>query len=367
MPTPGPLPALPVQRAGELPAAPLQTPWLVEDLWTDQAVGILGGEPKCCKSFLALDLALAVASATPCLRRFPVRHAGPVLLFPAEDSLAIVRQRLDGIAAAAQVALADLPLYVITALALRLDLPGDQQRLTRTVQALQPVLLVLDPLIRLHQRDENDASQIAPLLGFLRQLQRQFHLAVVLVHHAKKDGAALRPGQALRGSSELHGWGDSNLYLRRQRDQLTLTVEHRAAPSLDPIPIQLTRSDGALALALGHQPDPPPPQPLSPRQRVLDVLAAANRSLSLHEVRQRSGLRTATVCDVLHELIAASQARHAADGYRGPPPSPGLRLSPPLPPPTPNDQFVSPLSQLPLPIGPAGNGNGKRPLCSSGG
>lgn len=370
MPTPPPRPTLPVQRAGQLPAAPLQPLWLVEDLWTDQAVGILGGEPKCCKSFLALDLALAVASGTPCLRRFPVRHAGPVLLFPAEDSLAIVRQRLDGIAAAAHVALRELPLDVITAAALRLDLPGDQQRLTRTVQALQPVLLVLDPLIRLHQRDENDASQIAPLLGFLRQLQRQFHLAVVLVHHAKKDGAALRPGQALRGSSELHGWGDSNLYLRRQRDQLTLTVEHRAAPSLDPIPIQLTRTGAALALALGHRPDSPQPlspQPCSPRQRVLEVLAAADRSLSLHEVRQRSGLRTATVCDVLHELIAASQARHAADGYRGPPPSPGLRLSPPLPPPTPHDQFTSPLSQLPLPIGPAGNGNGKRPLCSSGG
>ncbi len=367
MPTPPPQLALPVQRAGQLAAAPCQTPWLVEDLWTDQAVGILGGEPKCCKSFLALDLALAVASATPCLRRFPVRHAGPVLLFPAEDSLAIVRARLDGIAAAAHVALADLPLYVITTTALRLDLPGDQQRLTRTVHALQPVLLVLDPLIRLHQRDENDASQIAPLLGFLRQLQRQFHLAVVLVHHAKKDAAALRPGQALRGSSELHGWGDSNLYLRRQRDQLTLTVEHRAAPSLDPIPIQLTRAGGALALALAHRPDPPAPQPRSPRQRVLDVLAAADRSLSLHEVRQRSGLRTATVCDVLHELVAASQARHAADGYRGPPPSPGLPLPSSLPPQTPNRQPIDPLSQLPLPIGPAGNGNGKRPLCSSGG
>jgi hypothetical protein len=38
-----------------------------------QAVGIVGGEPKCCKSFLALDLAVAVASGTACLRRFPVQ------------------------------------------------------------------------------------------------------------------------------------------------------------------------------------------------------------------------------------------------------------------------------------------------------
>jgi AAA domain len=31
-------------------------------LWSEQAVGIIGGEPKCCKSFLALDLAVAVAA-----------------------------------------------------------------------------------------------------------------------------------------------------------------------------------------------------------------------------------------------------------------------------------------------------------------
>ena len=91
---------LPVQRASQLSTAGPQTQWLVEGLWSDQAVGILGGEPKCYKSFLALDIAVSVASGTACLRQFPVRRTGKVLLFPAEDSLAIVRQRLEGIAAA---------------------------------------------------------------------------------------------------------------------------------------------------------------------------------------------------------------------------------------------------------------------------
>src|SRR5262245_31307742 len=68
---------LPVQRASQLASAAAHTQWLVEGLWSEQAVGILGGEPKCCKSFLALDLAVGVASGVPCLRhsRFvvPVR------------------------------------------------------------------------------------------------------------------------------------------------------------------------------------------------------------------------------------------------------------------------------------------------------
>jgi len=91
---------LPVQRASLLPEdTGGLTSWLIEDLWCDQAVGILGGEPKCCKSFLALDLAVSVASGAPCLRRFRPRHTGPVLLFPAEDAHAVVRQRLLGICA----------------------------------------------------------------------------------------------------------------------------------------------------------------------------------------------------------------------------------------------------------------------------
>ena len=59
---------LPVQPAWRLAEAPEQRRWLVDQLWSEEAVGIIGGEPKCCKSFLALDLAVAVAAGTPCLR-----------------------------------------------------------------------------------------------------------------------------------------------------------------------------------------------------------------------------------------------------------------------------------------------------------
>lgn len=49
---------LPVQRASSLSLDGPQTQWLIEELWGEDAVGILGGEPKCCKSFLALDMAV---------------------------------------------------------------------------------------------------------------------------------------------------------------------------------------------------------------------------------------------------------------------------------------------------------------------
>jgi hypothetical protein len=52
----------------------------------------------CCKTFLALDLAVSVAAGTPCLRRFPVSRAGRLLY--AEDPLDIAPRRLDEICAA---------------------------------------------------------------------------------------------------------------------------------------------------------------------------------------------------------------------------------------------------------------------------
>jgi RecA-family ATPase len=66
----------------------------------------------------------------------------------------------------------------------------------------------------LHRLDENSAADISQLLGFLRELQRTHDTAIVLVHHASKKHRA-QPGQALRGSSDLHAFGDSNACLWR--------------------------------------------------------------------------------------------------------------------------------------------------------
>ena len=114
----------------------------------------------------------------------------------------------------------------------------DRMRIAGLAEATQARLVVLDPLVRLHGVDENAVAEVAPILGFLRDIQRRFGAAVLLVHHARKSAAA-RPGQALRGSSELHAWGDSNLYLRRRDKQIVMTVEHRAAPGLNDIEIEL--------------------------------------------------------------------------------------------------------------------------------
>src|SRR5271170_4630573 len=270
---------LPVQPAYRLADCPDQQSWLVEGLWSEDAVGIIGGEPKCCKSFLALDLAVAVAAGIPCLRRFAVARPGRVLLYPAED-----RVRLD-----------------------------------ETIARLKPRLLILDPFVRLHRIDENVSGDVAPLLAFLRELQRRHAIAVAVVHHAKKGAGAIRAGQALRGSSEFHAWGDSNLYLRRDSDdRIVLTVEHRAAAAMPSVTLELTERDNALALEPvqpDRQPDPKPAEPTSVDQRITAALADSGQPTPFSELRACCRVRTATLYERLAALTAAGLVVKSADGY----------------------------------------------------
>jgi len=307
---------LPVEPAHRLATRTEERRWLVTGLWAEEAVGIVGGEPKCCKSFLALDLAVSVASGTPCLRRFPVSRPGRVLLFAAEDALHVVRRRLEGICSAAGVDLAHLDIQVITAPVVRVDLDADRASLDETVAKLRPRLLVLDPFVRLHRIDENASGEVAPILAYLRELQRRHGVAVALVHHAKKGGGRARAGQALRGSSEFHAWGDSNLYLRRDGDDLTLTVEHRAAPSVPAVALALAQRGDALALHVVERRAEPEPQPTSVDERITRALADAGRPLPLAEIRAACRVRNATLCERLAALTAAGRLVRADDGYQ---------------------------------------------------
>ena len=69
--------ALPTSRVADLDpgSADSSVPWRIDQIWTD-GVGILGGPPKCAKSWFGLDMAVSLASSTPLLGRFAVLDPG---------------------------------------------------------------------------------------------------------------------------------------------------------------------------------------------------------------------------------------------------------------------------------------------------
>jgi len=306
-----PLPVVPIGAVG----AANGPRWLVEGLWADEGVGLVGGAPKCCKTWLSLDLALSVATGTPALGTYPVPSAGPVLVFAAEDSPAAVRDRLAGIARGRGVTLDTTPIHLVLAASLRLDTARDQRRLAAAVAELRPRLLILDPFVRLHRVDENSALEVSGVLAYLRDLQREHRVAIVVVHHTRKAGVGqAQAGLGLRGSGDLHAWGDSNLYLRRQQGGLCLVVEQRNAAAPEPIALELRTCGDSTHLALAAPAIGANDGAL--RTQVLAALEASPRPLTQDALRETLRVRAERVVQVLRDLEAAGTIVRERRGWQ---------------------------------------------------
>lgn len=278
-------------------------------------MGVIGGAPKCSKTWLALDMSLSVATGTACLDRYPVPRPGPVLVYLAEDSLAIVRERVEGIARHRGLALDSIPIHVITAPVLRLDREPHRTQLLQTARRLRPRLLLLDPLVRLHRIDENHAGEVAELLAYFRSLQRQLELSVVLVHHTRKNasgGAAA--GLGLRGSSDIHAFGDSNLYLSRTGGRLMLSSEHRAAAAARSVYLELVATETrtthlAVTAEVGGE------KRRDIQKRVLDLLAE-NKVLTRAKLRQVLSVKNERLGEALELLQQAGHISRTPTGWQ---------------------------------------------------
>lgn len=308
---------LPVVRLAEIEAEDPERRWLIEDLWLRSGVGALGGHPKSLKTMCALDLALSVASGTPALGRYPVHAPGPVLVCAVEDSLPDLRFRFEQFATARGVEVGDLDIALLAIPALRLDDPADQERLDRTL-ATRPVrLLVLDPFVRLVARvDENSSGDVSRVLGFLRVLQREHDLAIVLVHHTRKNTSGNAGGHNLRGSSDFFAWVDSCLSLVRRDEDVLLHIEHRAARSPAPLRLRLAETPTLHLITEALDAGTHLPQGLD--DQVLALLSAGD-PLSTNQLRDLLRVRKQRIIDLLRRMQGAGLVRRLEKGYVLPP------------------------------------------------
>lgn len=305
-----------VVRASEIRAEPVSESWLIEDLWTASSVGWVAGPPKSFKSWTALEIAVSVASGSPCLGRFRVHDRGKVLLYLAEDSLAAVRERIDALAAAHGLEIENLDIDVITTSSMRLDLGRDQVRLQKTVRALSPRLLILDPLVRIHGADENSSAEISRLLGYLRGLQREFGVSILVVHHVRKSSAPQQAaGQGLRGSGDLHAWSDAALYLRRKGEDVVVTVEHRSAKAPSRFALRLVTANRPPRLEIVDTQIAGVAAAESVEERVLEVLERSP-PLTRSALRQKVGVRNERLGEALEHLTETGSITRGAEGWQ---------------------------------------------------
>ena len=194
--------------------------WLVRGILPDRSFGMVGGEPKSDKTWIVIELALAVATNTPVFGEFDTGPARPVALFLAEDAERAARNRLRALAAARGMEPADALRNVSVSCRAPLDVRDDAQlaRLVASCRVLPapPALVVVDPLREVHGANEDSSDEMIDVLGRFKAVRDILGCAVIAVHHTAKisaDVSRRRYGQKLRGSGAIHGAIDAGLYV----------------------------------------------------------------------------------------------------------------------------------------------------------
>lgn len=203
--------------------------WLVEGFWTRRSHGFIAGEPKSFKTTIALDMAVAISSGGLFLGKFPVIEQGPVVIIQNENAPWIIKDRLMKITSSrgllgvvtneedmikVQFPPA-LPIYFVNQQGFNLLDPIYQKMLEKIVTETKPILVVLDPLYLMFDGDVNSAKDLNPVLSWLLDLKDKYNTGIMVIHHMNKGGGreTKRGGQRMLGSTTLHGWVESGLYI----------------------------------------------------------------------------------------------------------------------------------------------------------
>src|SRR5262249_46111517 len=156
----------------------------------DEAMVTIVGSWKLGKTWVFLDVAIAVVNGEKALGRFAVPKPGPVLLILEESGRGALHCRLDKLVRGRAIDPARLTdLYFAANKRVRLDDPEWRQRLLDVACSREWRLIGFDPLARVKGAvDENVQREIGPVLDFLRDLRDASRAAVAYSHHTPHDG-----------------------------------------------------------------------------------------------------------------------------------------------------------------------------------
>lgn len=242
-----------LETAAELLAKPQpEIDWLIENIWTTEGRGIIAGNPKVGKTWLALDMLISVASGQLCLGKYAVKQA-PVLLVEEEGSALGLSRRLHGLARARGLKHSDLDkLFLITRQFARI--PEDTTELFGYIFGEGIKLVVFDSLRRFHLGNENSSEEMQKVLDAFGKLSSLANCAVVLIHHLSKGQRETdsRPVfERLRGTGDFWAWCDCLIGMEGEEESDTAKCSFQFRDAESPEPIQIKRSIGKMTGAIG--------------------------------------------------------------------------------------------------------------------
>lgn len=193
--------------------------WLVEDLFIEDATSFLYGPPGCGKSFLALDLAIALCceQVEEWFGRRINRH-GPVV-YITNEGVASMKFRLRAIEGkygiphkSAPFELIRQPINFLNAKHM-IALVMTIRHAVEQKYGQPPVAVFIDTVSRvIPGADENLQKDMTTFIASVAAVKHAFSCMAMGVHHQSRNG-----GSDMRGSTVLDGAGDANLQVEREK------------------------------------------------------------------------------------------------------------------------------------------------------
>ena len=213
-----------------------KVPYYVQSWLPKQGRALIYGTPKSGKSFLTYHLGSCIAEGLPFLG-IPT-SVGKVLILQFELGEEVFQGRIRTTGKPYE------NVYLGTSFAMKLDTQAGQDQFERAITAIEPDVVILDPLYKLFKGDENDTQDFIRVTDFLDKMIAENKLSLVVMHHTGKDLS-----KGARGSSVLEGWVDSSIELKRTT-LIREPLEIRLTPKLlrhaeitdEPIEAKLTKN-----------------------------------------------------------------------------------------------------------------------------
>jgi hypothetical protein len=189
--------------------------WLVEGLVPCNAVTIFSAAPGSLKTRTLLHLAVVAAKGEPLFGEFPTKQSG-VLIVDEESGEYLLNQQLRQMGA-------DDSLPILYRSFQNFKLNSENIELIKDdCRRYELKVVIFDSLIQIHNKNENEATDMAPVMNFLKQLA-ETGLTVLVIAHDRKTGINGRMGNSdLRGSSAILGGVDAHISMLKRKDRLTI-------------------------------------------------------------------------------------------------------------------------------------------------
>jgi AAA domain len=271
-----------------------------------EGLTMIAGKPKIGKSWLALDICIAVAAGRSCLGdRKPIQ--GDVLYAAMEDNPRRLQRRIDKLLSPVS---AQWPKRLTLANSWRrLDKGGVNDIRQWIEHAAEPRLIVLDTLasvkpIRTAQGYTEDYESIAEL----HRLASETGVSIILLHHTRKMEAE-DPVDTVSGTLGLAGCADSVLILARSPQGTTLYVRGR---DIEEAEHAVTfDNNGCRWTILGNAVDV---HRSNERGSILAVLSEAPEPMGPSEIAAVAKMPVNNAKQLLHKMAAAGEVEKIGRG-----------------------------------------------------